>query len=228
MVMVDSEPALAAELTAGQPRLEAGVPRPLAPVEPASTGHRASAAQASATSAPAAAALVEGWFRAYYARLWRLVARLGTPRAGIDDVVQEAFVTAARRRADIREGREWAFLVGIAVRLRANHRVRAAARREVADDRGLEREVSSWPDAEQLLIEKRMRQQLEHVLSTLSDEQRAVFVLYELEGFSAPEIAESLSLPLGTVASRLNRARDKFSETAARLQRVGRARREEP
>jgi RNA polymerase sigma-70 factor (ECF subfamily) len=44
-----------------------------------------------------------------------------------------------------------------------------------------------------------------------------VFVLYEVEGFSVPEIAELLELPPGTVASRLGRGRDKFSKAAVRL-----------
>jgi RNA polymerase sigma-70 factor (ECF subfamily) len=172
--------------------------------------------------------LLESWFRDHFARLWRLVARLGVASHAIDDIVQDTFITANRRQADIRDGREWSFLVGTAVRLSANQRVRASARREVVEHDALEQEASSWPDAEQLLIEKRLRQQLDGALATLSDAHRAVFVLYELEGFSAPEIAEALGLRLGTVASRLGRARAKFSETAARIQRAHAQRSEEP
>jgi RNA polymerase sigma-70 factor, ECF subfamily len=194
---------------------------------PASTA--AEGPSQAATSSPSSrpfGELPEAWFRAHFSRLWRLVARLGVAPLGVDDVVQEAFIAAARRRTDIAEGREWAFLVGSALRLSWNHRHRAAARREVAVGEGLELEASPLPDAEQLLIEKRARLELEQALSALSDAHRAVFVLYELEGFSAPEIAELLELPLGTVASRLGRARAQFSKQAARLQR-GRARREE-
>lgn len=172
--------------------------------------------------------LIESWFRDHFARLWRLVSRLGVASHAIDDIVQDAFITANRRQADIRDGREWSFLVGTAVRLCKNQRVRASSRREVVEHEALEREASSLPDAEQLLIEKRLRQELESALSTLSDAHRAVFVLYELEGFSAPEIAEALGLRLGTVASRLGRARAKFSETAARMQRAHANRSEEP
>jgi RNA polymerase sigma-70 factor (ECF subfamily) len=78
------------------------------------------------------------------------------------------------------------------------------------------------------LIEKRSRQELEQVLSALSDAHRAIFVLYELEGFSVPEIAELASLPLGTVASRLGRARTKFTEAVTRAQRARLARQEKP
>jgi RNA polymerase sigma-70 factor (ECF subfamily) len=177
---------------------------------------------------PAVEQRIESWFRDHHARLWRLVARLGTARHSIDDIVQDAFITASRRHADIREGREWSFLVGTALRIGKNYRFRASARRELSEPELLELELSPVPDAEQLLIEKRLRQELDQVLATLSDAQRTIFVLYELEGFSAPEIADLLELPLGTVASRLGRARAKFSEAAARLQRAQLVRREQP
>ena len=169
---------------------------------------------------PALGQLLEDWFRAHFTRLWRLVARLGVPGESIDDVVQDTFITASRRQADICAGREWSFLVGTALRLSANYRTRAAARREVIHAELIDAEASSLPNAEQLLDEKRLREELDRALSTLSDEHRAVLVLYELEGFSAPEIAELLALPLGTVASRLGRARAKFSRAIARLRRA--------
>ena len=190
-------------------------PRALVTVEPAQPSVGESTA-----AAPARSQLLESWFRDHFTRLWRLVARLGVPSQSVDDVVQDSFITASRRHADIREGREWPFLVGTALRLSANYRARAAARREVIHAELLDAEASALPDAEQLLIEKRLRQELDQALSTLTDAHRAVFVLYELEEFSAPEIAELLSLPLGTVASRLRRARAKFSQTTARMQRA--------
>jgi RNA polymerase sigma-70 factor, ECF subfamily len=213
---------------------------PSSPPAVAAAKHDPSAAPSSrargAGSAPAERAAeppldserqLEAWFRAHYSNLQRLLARLGVPRRIIDDVAQDAFVTASRRQADVRAGREWAFLVGVAVRRSLNYRLRASARREVAHAEGIDQEASPLPDAEQLLLEKRTRQELEQALATLSDAHRAVFVLYELEGFSAPEIAALLDVPLGTVASRLGRARAKFSEAAARLQRAHRARRED-
>jgi RNA polymerase sigma-70 factor, ECF subfamily len=209
---------------------------PLASAERAADASRATAAEASAPEGDAVAAsadldqapLLESWFRDHFARLWRLVSRLGVASHAIDDIVQDTFITANRRQADIRDGREWSFLVGTALRLSRNQRARASTRREVAQLDVLDREASSLPDAEQLLIEKRLREELDRALATLSDAHRAVFVLYELEGFSAPEIAEVLGLRLGTVASSLGRARAKFSETAARMQRAHANRSEEP
>ena len=159
--------------------------------------------------------LPRAWFDEHFDSLWRLVARLGVPRHSVDDVVQEVFITASRRHADIRAGQERRFLIGTAVRVSANYRNRACVRHEVAQGDWLDRASSSTPNAEQLLIEKRAREQLERALDCLSEEQRSVFVLYELEGFSVAEIADLLELPSGTAASRLGRARARFSQAVA-------------
>jgi RNA polymerase sigma-70 factor, ECF subfamily len=190
---------------------------PLDPREPADVAP--AGAVSGATRAAAPGVLPAEWFRDHVQNLWRFVLRLGVPRHAIDDLVQEAFIIATRRQADIGPGQERSFLVATAVRLSSNYRQRAYVRREVNHGDGFERSASPQPNAEQLLIEKRSRQLLDQVLAELSDPHRAVFVLFELEGFSVPEIAELLQLPLGTVSSRLWRARAKFSESAALLQR---------
>lgn len=61
------------------------------------------------------------------------------------------------------------------------------------------------PEAE--LDLRRNLEALGRALDTLSEDQRAVFVLHEIEGFGYREIARRLALPLGTVRSRLSRAR---------------------
>ena len=64
---------------------------------------------------------------------------------------------------------------------------------------------------------RRLSELLDVVLEQMPIDLRTVFVLFELEGLSAPEIAAALSIPLGTVASRLRRARQTFAQAAARL-----------
>jgi RNA polymerase sigma-70 factor, ECF subfamily len=182
----------------------------------------APAAPALGEADPPAGVLLATWFRAHVDELWRFVGRLGVPAHSIDDVVQEAFVAANRRRADIGAGQARGFLFAAAVRLSSNYRQRAHVRREVSQGEQIEEAASRQPDAEQLLSDKRRCELLEQALAGLSDAHRTVFVLYELEGFSVPEIAGLLELPLGTVASRLGRARGKFSELATRLQRADR------
>jgi RNA polymerase sigma-70 factor (ECF subfamily) len=158
------------------------------------------------------------WFLEHVNPLWRLVRRLGMPASHIEDIVQEVFIIACRRRADIGEGQVRSFLFGTAVRLCANYRRRAHTRLEVSRDEAIEPSASQAPDAEQPLIAKGWRERLEAALAQLPDAQRTVLVLFELEGLSSPEIAELLSVPLGTVASRLQRARAKFLAAAAELQ----------
>lgn len=160
------------------------------------------------------------WFRDHFPALWRLGVRLGVPAHSAEDIVQEAFIVASRRRSDIDDGQERRFLIATVVRLCANYRRRASVRLELAHAELLEQRASGTPDAEQLLIEKRARQELELALAALSDAHRSVFVLYELEGFGVREIAEILALPAGTVASRLGRARAQFSRSVERLQRA--------
>jgi RNA polymerase sigma-70 factor (ECF subfamily) len=154
------------------------------------------------------------WFHAHVEDLWRVVARLGVPAHSVDDV------------ADITKASERSFLIATAIRLCSNYRQKAHVRREVSWGDGFEQEASPTPDAEQLLIQRRWRELLDQLLAQLTESHRAPFVLYELEGFSVPEIAALLDLPIGTVSSRLWRARAKFSELAAVLH--GRVHPEEP
>jgi RNA polymerase sigma-70 factor (ECF subfamily) len=57
------------------------------------------------------------------------------------------------------------------------------------------------------------------VLSKVDPDLIEVFVLYEVEGLTSPEIADLLQIPLGSVASRLRRAREQFRAAAARVER---------
>src|SRR6187399_2224773 len=101
---------------------------PLDPCEPADVA----AAAVSATRAASPSVLPAEWFRDHVQNLWRFVLRLGVPRHAIDDLVQEAFIVATRRQADIGPGQERSFLLATAVRLSSNYRQRAYVRREVS------------------------------------------------------------------------------------------------
>jgi RNA polymerase sigma-70 factor (ECF subfamily) len=188
-------------------------PQPSTSAEPC-PGAACSAPLPTARRASGVDPLLAGWFREHVERVWRIVARLGVPAHSVEDIVQETFITASRRRSDIQAGHEGSFLVGAAIRLSANYRRKAHVRLELGETPAFERETSPLPDAEQLLIAKRSRELLDRLLSELPEPQRAVFVLYELEGLSVPEIASALALPLGTVSSRVWRARARFSELA--------------
>jgi RNA polymerase sigma-70 factor (ECF subfamily) len=140
----------------------------------------------------------------------RLVARMlrkgGVPRNELDDEIQRTFIVAARRLQDVTPGAERSFLFQVA-RNRASHARRSMARcRECPTDELPERSESRGTP-EDLTGRKQMRVLLDAALASLDESLRSVFVLFEIEGLDMHEIAVTLGLPRGTVASRLRRGR---------------------
>jgi len=164
-----------------------------------------------------AAARMAALLPAHFRDVWRMVRRFGVPERSAEDAAQEVFIIAARRLADITPGSERAFLLATAVRVAANARRSLSTRREVSDTHEVPDGVDPRPSADALLDQKRLRQMLDDVLDVLTDELRVAFVLYELEGLSSPEIATLLGIPVGTVASRLRRAREAFDVEVERV-----------
>jgi RNA polymerase sigma-70 factor (ECF subfamily) len=156
-------------------------------------------------------------FDAELAFVWRSLRRLGVPPSATDDAAQDVFLVASRKLADIEVGRERSFLFATALRIAANAR-RAYARRDARHDDGLEHVVDPKPGPEALANRARARELLDRVLAMLELDLRAVFVLHELEEMSMAEIAVTLEVPPGTVASRLRRAREAFRAEVARIQ----------
>jgi RNA polymerase sigma-70 factor, ECF subfamily len=165
------------------------------------------------------AARLSELLRVHYARVWRTLRRLGVADGCADDAAQEVFIVLSRRLCEVRQGSERTFLLGCAVRVAANYRRTWRAKHEVADERALADEQDPRPTAEQLLDHKRLREALDELLDGWPEDLRTAFVLFELEGLSAPEIAQVTETKLGTVASRLRRARELFQAGAKRLRR---------
>ncbi|WP_333842183.1 sigma-70 family RNA polymerase sigma factor [Pelomicrobium sp.] len=70
-----------------------------------------------------------------------------------------------------------------------------------------------WSTPEHALLNKLLREDLEKAIDSLPDEYRLVVVLIDLEGYAYAEAAELLHVPVGTVRSRLNRARGRLQRT---------------
>jgi RNA polymerase sigma-70 factor (ECF subfamily) len=155
--------------------------------------------------------------RHYYPQVWRTLRRFGVDEGSADDAAQEVFIVLSRRLAEVREGSEQTFLLSCAVRVAANHRRKSHVRRELDDLQALDSEPDPYPSAELLLDRKRLREALDELLESWPDDIRVAFVLFELEGLSSPEIARVTDAKLGTVASRLRRARELFEAGAKRL-----------
>jgi RNA polymerase sigma-70 factor (ECF subfamily) len=158
--------------------------------------------------------LVRTLFEDHYDSIWRLLRRFGVPASQADDAAQQVFLVLAERIADVRAGSERAFLFGTALRVATG--LRRVARREVPTENADE-ESSTLPRPDELMDQKRARDALDGVLQQMAGDLRSVFILYELEGFTTPEIADMVEVPLGTAASRLRRAREQFRELVATL-----------
>jgi RNA polymerase sigma-70 factor, ECF subfamily len=146
--------------------------------------------------------------------LWRFLRRIGIPDGDLDDAVQEVVLVLARKLDQVQIGCERSFVLSTAVRVASSFRRTVRNRREVDDAELVELE-SPELDPEALAEKQRLRVVLQRVLNQLPLELRAVFVLYELEELTMAEIAATLQLPPGTVASRLRRAREQFETLAS-------------
>lgn len=159
-------------------------------------------------------------FEREFAFVWRSLRRLGVPEAQLRDASQQVWIVVARRLEEIEPEAERSFLFGTALRVAAEVRRSAARRREAlaaeSGDLGdLEPATESQrPDV--LLDRKRARASLDRVLDAMTDELRVVFVLFELEELKTSDIASMLGIPIGTVASRLRRAREEFEAIVVR------------
>ncbi len=175
------------------------------------------------SSSLAEPARVRRLVHSHFDDLWRFARRLGVLEVDIDDVLQDVIVITSKRLGEIAPSRERSFLFGTTFRVASERRRRREGRREVGTEALTESEHPGLaPDA--LLDEARARVLLDRVLAAMPTELRAVFTLYEVEEMTMSEIADVLSLPPGTVASRLRRARALFEDEVTRLQRGGTSR----
>lgn len=159
-----------------------------------------------------------GWFAALYDRYAAELYRYAYQRVGeqtAEDLVADTFLAAFQQRAsyDLSRGAPRPWLYGILTRKLARHyrtekaRYRAVARSapEVAVDGPADRvadQVTAW----------RLRAPLAEALGRLSVGDRDVLLLVAWCGFSYDEVAVALGIPVGTVRSRLHRARRKVRE----------------
>ena len=155
----------------------------------------------------------------YQGRIGALVSRYIADAGEVEDVTQEAFIKAYRALGKFRgDSAFYTWLYRIAANAAKNHLV-AKGRRpgadatiedaEVFDDGGLVSETSS-PEA--MAMGDELAAVVEQALQSLPEELRAALTLRELEGLSYDDIAEVLGCPVGTVRSRIFRAREAIDE----------------
>lgn len=166
--------------------------------------------------APVRALDVASAFREHYPFVLRTLVGLGVTAIDADDIAQEVFVVAHRRRADFdpsRPARAW--LYGIARGLARN-------RRRVRKDDALDvLPASSTADPENAAARNEALSLALRCLDALSSKLREVFVLSEFEGLTAPEVAALLELPVNTVYSRMRLGRERFDAALAKHRAAG-------
>jgi len=146
----------------------------------------------------------------------RTLRRAGVPAAELDDEIQRTFMIVANRIDDVQPGAERSFLFQVAHNVAAHARRALARRREIMDGELPERVEVSTPEL--LADRKQMRQLLDDIVDSMHESLRAVFTLFEFEELNLTEVAETLGLPRGTVASRLRRARVQFRQHVAAIE----------
>jgi RNA polymerase sigma factor (sigma-70 family) len=130
-----------------------------------------------------------------------------------EDVVQEAYLKAFRHLAAFRgeDGRAWLLAI---VRNTCYDRLRqSGARDDSAFDEGIHSVGQPTPNPESSLLARENAELLREALAELPPEYREVLVLRELEELSYTEIACITRIPIGTVMSRLSRARKRLQES---------------
>jgi RNA polymerase sigma-70 factor (ECF subfamily) len=161
---------------------------------------------------PADRLRLEQMFAAHHLTVWRALRRIGLNPDAAADATQQTFLIAAERLGDIQPDRERAFLVGTA--LRAAHTLRRKTVRWQLDAE-MDARVAAARDAGETQADVQL---CDLAISQVSSELAEVFVLYEVAGLSSPEIAALLEIPLGSVASRLRRAREQFRAAVGRIE----------
>jgi RNA polymerase sigma-70 factor, ECF subfamily len=161
----------------------------------------------------------EGLVRKYQQRVYALCRRLTGAHQSADDLAQETFIKAyfALARFDA----EWPlypWLRRIALNTGLNY-LKSRRRERPLDEAALgPRRMPFSPPAdgpEERLERAEFEARFERAVASLPSDQRSVFVLRFHEGLSYDEISRALDVPVGTVMSRLNRARQRLKDLLA-------------
>lgn len=167
---------------------------------------------ASAAGTGMSEALAEA-YEAHFDFVWRSLRRLGVPAEGLEDAAQDVFVVAARKIHEF-EGRArlrtWLFAIAQRVAMRKRRDAFRHRRRTEA----VSAEQAHLPGRSDPMSARDAAAILAAMLEQLDEGQRLVFVLVEIEGMTAVEVAESLGANVNTVYSRLRSARKRMQALA--------------
>ncbi len=152
----------------------------------------------------------------YQHKIVKLVNRYVHDHAEALDVTQEAFIKAYRALPRFRgDSAFYTWLYRISINTAKNHLVSASRRPtdstidlQDPDEYDANARLRDMDTPEALLLSDEIKQTVERTLRELPDELRTAITLRELEGLSYEEIAQAMDCPVGTVRSRIFRARE--------------------
>jgi len=157
----------------------------------------------------------------YQRKLARLLSRMIRDQAEVEDVVQEAFIKAYRALPNFRgDSAFYTWLYRIGINTAKNHLVAMGRRPQATGDIEVE-DAENFEDGGELrtiatpeteLMSKQIAQTVNETVESLPDELRTAITLREIEGLSYEEIASLMDCPIGTVRSRIFRARETIAE----------------
>jgi RNA polymerase sigma-70 factor (ECF subfamily) len=157
----------------------------------------------------------------YQRKIFRLLSRLIRDAAEIEDVAQEAFIKAYRALPNFRgESAFYTWLYRIAINTAKNYLVAQGRRAPTTTETEID-EAENFDEGDQLrdvntpdsmLLSKQVGEAVNRAIEKLPEDLRTAIVLRELEGLSYEEIAETMNCPIGTVRSRIFRAREAIAE----------------
>jgi RNA polymerase sigma-70 factor (ECF subfamily) len=154
----------------------------------------------------------------YQHRVFGVALRMLGNRAEAEEVAQEAFVRAHRALGDFRgDAKLSTWLYAITSRLCLNRLASGERRLTSHGEESLLRLSDAGPRPDAALERRELETALGRAIAELPEDRRIVVVLRDIEGLSYEEIAQVLELELGTVRSRLHRARADLKEKLERF-----------
>ena len=157
----------------------------------------------------------------YQLKLNRLISRMVRDQSEIDDIVQEAFIKAYRAINNFRgDSAFYTWLYRIGINTAKNHLVSLGRRPKALDSIEIE-EVENFDDPSELrnretpetaMMSNQIALTVNTAIDNLPDELKEAISMRELDGLSYEEISEIMGCPIGTVRSRIFRAREAIAE----------------
>ena len=157
----------------------------------------------------------------YHKKLTRLLARMVRDQSEIEDIVQDSFIKAYRAINNFRgDSAFYTWLYRIGINTAKNHLVSLGRRPKAMNDVEIE-DVENFEDGQELrnletpensMMTKEIVATVNDTIESLPDELKEAISLREMDGLSYEEIAELMQCPIGTVRSRIFRAREAIAD----------------